>query len=91
MEKLILLLFFISCGVKVKHEVSGTVALAAPKTIEIDHVFKVDETVFLDACTTKYKDIASTADRNTAIDNCVKDRQTMVEQLISTLNKPKTP
>lgn len=84
-----------SCGVKVKHEVSGTIAVAVPTNYTIggtvNGVFTVPADSFEVSCTQKYQDVASAVDRNTQIDNCIAQKQAITQQLINSLNGIPTP
>jgi len=83
------LLFLISCGMNIKHQVSGNIGVNVPTTYTVNTA--ISPTTFESMCVQKYQDIASSADRNAQIDQCISQNQAIVQQLINTLNGVPNP
>lgn len=83
MKHLLIMILFIGCGMKVKHQVAGGITVP---NVEIIHVFKIDESLFEDKCIEKYKNVQNNDERDILINACILQNQRMVEQLINALN-----
>lgn len=87
MRVLALLLLVSACGANVRHKVEGKVALEPPKEpVKVEHVFSIDESVFIDSCEKKFETIPDLVERDKRVDECVQNNKAIVEQLIATLN-----
>jgi hypothetical protein len=89
MKLLLITLFLTSCGMNVKHKVSGDVDVKVPTEYNVRGT--IDPMTFESMCTKKYQDIANSVDRNIAIDQCNASNLAIVQQLINTLNGVPTP
>jgi len=88
MNKIIIITLglFTGCGMTIRHQVSGTVNANVPTNYIISGTFVVPSSTFDTKCAQKFKDVASSVDRNAQIDQCITQNQAIVQQLINTLN-----